>query len=115
MRRVLIIEDEVTLARNIQDYLEVDGLEAQVCGDGETGLAAFEAYCPDIVLLDLRLPGLDGLAVLDRLLGRDPAARVIMMSAHGEAQAAACRAGARAFLAKPLALSDLRRAIDQLA
>ena len=116
MRKVLIIEDEETLARNIQEYLEVDGFEAQVCGDGEAGLAAFEAFRPEVVLLDLRLPGLDGLAVLERLRGRDPGAKVIMMSAHCGAQVAAeaRRAGACTFLAKPLALSELRRAIDQL-
>lgn len=111
--KVLIIEDEETLGRNIKEYLEEDGFEAWVCGDGASGLEAFATLRPGVVLLDLRLPGIDGLEILERLRAQDPGARVIMMTAHGGAHvaAAARRAGACTFLAKPLVLSELRQAI----
>lgn len=113
--RVLIIEDEGSLGRNIKDYLEEDGFEAKVCGDGIGGLELFDAFQPVVVLLDLRLPGIDGLTVLERLRARDPGAKVIMMTAHGDSQTAieARRAGALTFLAKPLVLSELRGAVVQ--
>ena len=112
---VLIIEDEASLARNIKDYLEEDGFEARICGDGESGLKLFETFRPDIVLLDLRLPGMDGLAVLRQLRGRSPEARVIMLTAHGSngIAAEAIKAGAYEYVAKPVALSELRRIIDR--
>lgn len=112
---VLIIEDEASLARNIKDYLEEDGFEARIAGDGETGLKLFDSFRPDIVLLDLRLPGIDGLAVLKQLRARSPEARVIMLTAHGSVQIAveAIKAGAYEYLAKPVVLSELRRVVDR--
>ncbi len=113
-RRVLLIEDEEVLGRNIKEYVEeVDGFEVRLCGDGETGVAELEAFRPSLVLLDLRLPGMDGLAVLERLRGRHPGLEVIMMTSHDGARdaAEARRAGARTFLAKPLVLSELRQAV----
>ena len=112
---VLIIEDEASLARNIKDYLEVDGFEARICGDGETGLTTFAEFRPDIVLLDLQLPGIDGLTVLRTLRQRYADARVIMLTAHGNVQIAveAIKAGAYEYLAKPVVLSELRRVIDR--
>ena len=68
---VLMIDDEVSLARNIKDYLEVDGLEARVCSDGETGIAAFAARAHRRRRARPTLPGIDGLAVLERLRGMD--------------------------------------------
>ncbi|MFL5334920.1 MAG: response regulator, partial [Geminicoccaceae bacterium] len=82
--RVLIIDDEVSLARNIKDYLEVDGFEAEVCWDGEAGLAAFDELPADVVVLDLTLPGMDGLVVLERLHERAPRTKVIIITAHGD-------------------------------
>jgi two-component system, NtrC family, response regulator AtoC len=113
VQRVLIIDDEVALARNIKDYLEADGFEARACGDGETGIAAFDELPTDVVVLDLNLPGMDGLAVLELLREHDAPTRVIIITAYGNGQtaSAALRAGAYDYLAKPLALSDLRRIV----
>lgn len=113
--RVLIIDDEVSLARNIKDYLEVDGFEAEVCWDGETGLAAFDQLPADVVVLDLTLPGIDGFMVLEQLHERAPRTKVIVITAHGTGQtgAAVLQAGAFEYLAKPLALSELRRVVGR--
>ena len=113
--RVLIIDDEVSLARNIKDYLEVDGFDAEVCGDGEAGLAAFTDLPADVVVLDLTLPGMGGLDVLAHLHERAPWTKVIIITAHGDGQTGAMvlQAGAFEYLAKPLALSELRRVVGR--
>ena len=112
---VLILEDEASLARNIKAYLEEEGFEAKVAGDGETGLRLFESFGPDIVLLDLQLPGMSGLAALREMRSRRPDVRVIMLTAHGSVQVAveAIKAGAYEYLAKPVVLSELCRTIER--
>jgi DNA-binding NtrC family response regulator len=112
---ILIIEDEASLARNIKEYLEEDGFEARTAGDGESGLKLAESFRPDFVILDLQLPGMNGLAVLRRLQAREPGIKVIMLTAHGSVQTAveAIKAGAYEYLAKPVVLSELRRVIDR--
>ena len=111
----LIVEDEASLARNIKDYLEVDGFDARVSPDGELALRLLVSFRPDVVILDMRLPGMDGLSVLRELRQRDGDARVIMLTAHGCVQTAveAIKAGAYEYLAKPVVLSELRRVIDR--
>lgn len=112
---VLVIDDELSLARNIKEYLEVDGLEADVCGDGEAGIELFAERVHPVVVLDLRLPGMDGFAVLARLRELEPAVKVIIISAHGsgETGVAALAAGAYDYLRKPLVLRDLGRLVIQ--
>src|SRR4051794_633237 len=111
----LIIEDEASLARNIRDYLEVDGFDARVCGDGESGLQMLESFRPDVVVLDLKLPGLDGLEVLRRVKARAGETKVIMLTAHGSVQTAveAIKLGAYEYLSKPVVLSELKRVVDR--
>ena len=113
---VLILEEEVSLARNTKAYLEEGGFEAKVAGDGETGLTLFESFGPDIVLLDLQLPGMSGLAVLREMRSRRPDVRVIMLTAHGSVQVGveAIKAGAYEYLAKPVVLSELCRTLERV-
>ena len=110
----LIIEDEQSLARNIRDYLEVEGFDARVCSDGESGLQLLDEFQPDLVVLDLKLPGMGGLDVLRQLKAR-AGNMVIMLTAHGSVQMAveAVKLGAYEQLAKPVVLSELKRVIDR--
>ena len=64
---ILIVDDEVTLAKNIATYLTRAGYEASVAGSGEDGLAQLESFRPEAVLLDYALPGINGLETLKRL------------------------------------------------
>jgi DNA-binding response OmpR family regulator len=89
---VLVIDDELSLARNIKEYLEVDGLDADVCADGESAIELFAARAYPVVVLDLRLPGMDG---------------------NGETGVAALAAGAYDFIRKPLVLKELGRLVSQ--
>jgi two-component system, NtrC family, response regulator AtoC len=112
---VLIIEDEPILARNITLYLERGGLNAQACDSAEAGLAAFDEWHPDVVVLDHNLPGRSGLEVLRTLRQRDHQVPIVMTTGHGSEQVAvdAMKAGAFDYLIKPVSLAQLRQVLDR--
>jgi DNA-binding response OmpR family regulator len=112
---ILIIEDEFRLARNIQVYLERSGFVVRRTKNGLDGLNEARRFAPEIVLLDLGLPDLDGIEVLRRLLDIDARINVIVMTGTGlgEARKTAMNAGARDCLAKPLVLSELRMILEK--
>jgi DNA-binding NtrC family response regulator len=111
--RVLIIDDEPDVVANWTRVLERDGYPCLTATDGERALALLEAERPDLVLTDLRMPGIDGMAVLSRALELDPDAVVIVITGQGTVQAAveAMRAGAFDFLLKPLPTNDALRLV----
>ena len=112
--RVLIIEDEATLARNIEKYLEKHGFEVQTAATGESGLALLSTFDPDVAVIDYRLTGIDGVETLARCRHAKPDLKTVMMTAHSNDQleTQARRAGAIAFLTKPIVLRDLKGIID---
>jgi len=109
---VLIIEDDARLARMLIEYLGPYGLEAEHAPDGEQGLARLQAHPPDLVLLDLMLPGIDGLEVCRRLralpapLSRRP---VLMLTAKGDPmdRIVGLEMGADDYLPKPFEPREL--------
>src|SRR5688500_17240861 len=105
MAKILIIDDEPAIRATLGGILEDEGHKATLCESGEEGIARFAREEFDLVLLDLWLPGIDGLAVLERVRtsGGPP---VIMISGHGSVDSAvrATRLGAYDFLEKPLSL-----------
>ena len=105
MARILIIDDEPGIRTTLGHILEDEGHKATLCESGEEGLAQFAREEFDLVLLDLWLPGIDGLAVLERLRGAG-GTPVIVISGHGSIDSAvrATRLGAYDFLEKPLSL-----------
>ncbi len=113
---VLIIDDEEALVRSLSYALRAEGFKVGAAGSGEEGLAllADSARRCDIVLLDLGLPGLDGIATLDGLRKLRPTLPVIMISAHGDTRAAvqAVKGGATDYLTKPFELDDLLATIQ---
>jgi two-component system, NtrC family, response regulator AtoC len=112
---VLIIEDEVTLAKNMKRYLERQGYEVAAVGSGEEGLAQLETFRPDMVLVDYRLPKMNGLQVLEFLQRQARKIRAIMITGQGNREVAvqALTAGAYRYAAKPLSLSDLRLLVEE--
>ena len=105
MARILIIDDEPSIRTTLSGILEDEGHKTATCESGEEGIARFAREEFDLVLLDLWLPGIDGLAVLERLrtAGAPP---IIVISGHGSVDSAvrAIRLGAYDFLEKPLSL-----------
>src|SRR5437764_2269040 len=105
MSKILIIDDEVSIRTTLANILHDEGHAATLCGSGEEAIAQFAREEFDLVILDLWLPGIDGMTVLERLrvAGAPP---VIVISGHGNVDSAvrATRLGAYDFLEKPLSL-----------
>ena len=114
-RAVLIIEDEAILAKNMQRYLQRAGYQVATVASGEEGLAHLDACHPDVVLLDYRLPRMNGLEVLTELQARHRPVKTIMITGQGNRDVAvqALTAGAYRYAAKPLALSDLKLLVEE--
>lgn len=117
-RRVLLIEDEANIAEAIRFLLARDGWEVAVHSEGSRAAALVATLAPDLLILDLMLPGRSGLEVLAELRA-DPATAalpVIMLTAKGQGadRAAAERAGVSVFMTKPFANSEIRAAVREL-
>jgi DNA-binding NarL/FixJ family response regulator len=112
---VLIVDDHPVVRRGLRVLLEVqDGIEVVgEAGDGDTTLALAAEHTPDVILLDLKLPGVDGIAVLAALKARDSAARVLVLTSATEPALAslALRSGAAGLLYKDVDPDALVRAI----
>lgn len=116
--RVLLIEDEVNIAEAIRFILGRDGCEVLVETDGRAALARVAAEAPDLVILDLMLPGMSGLEILSALRS-NPATldlKVMMLTAKGQGRdrEAAERAGVSAFMSKPFSNADMRAQVRAL-
>ncbi len=118
--RILVVDDEQAIRRSLSGILADEGFELALAEDGEKALAAVRARAPDLVLLDIAMPGRDGIEILQELRQSFPALPVVMMSGHGTIETAvrATQLGAFDFIEKPLSLEKLlltlRHALDKL-
>jgi two-component system nitrogen regulation response regulator GlnG len=118
MTRLLVIDDDEAGCRLVRAIFASQGFEVQVAHDGQAGLEQAAANHPDVVILDLQLPGLDGIEVLQGLKERHSGLPVIMLTAHGEVRTAvrATQLGAADYLTKPVDPDELtvavRRALE---
>jgi DNA-binding response OmpR family regulator len=108
MQRILVVEDEMQIARTLRDYLEVAGFEVTVVGDGSAALASARGDRPDLIVLDLGLPSVDGLDVA-RELRRTSATPIVMLTARGEEsdRIVGLELGADDYLVKPFSPKEL--------
>jgi DNA-binding response OmpR family regulator len=109
MTRILVVDDEPDLLRFVRRALEAEGYQVQTATDGGDGLRLALTTEPDLIVLDLLMPGVDGQAVLSAVLAHDPGMRVLVLSATADVQAriACLERGAVDFLAKPFAVREL--------
>lgn len=114
--RILVIEDETALCNSIAEGLRIDGYEVDICQDGleASELCAVEHY--DLILLDLNLPGMDGMEVLRRLREEDGETRVLILSARGQIRdkVEGLDAGANDYLTKPFHFEELEARVRSL-
>ena len=108
MRKVLVIDDDEVLLAIMQNLLNDEGFNALSTADGPQGIAIYKEQRPDVVLLDLGLPSMNGMEVLRRLRSFDRKARVIVMTGYGsdELAEAALRDGAWGYVQKPIDYSN---------
>lgn len=111
MTRVLIVDDEPSVREILATFAGQHGYEAAVAEDGQTALDLVPVFRPHIVLLDVAMPGINGLKTLERLLEIAPECCVIMMSGHANHQSAlkALENGAIDFIQKPFDFGYLER------
>lgn len=106
MHTILVVDDEADIRKSLSGVLEDEGYKVSSAGSGEACLEALQTRSCDVVLLDIWLPGIDGLETLERIKERDDAPEVIIISGHGTIETAvrATKLGAYDFLEKPLSL-----------
>ncbi len=120
MTKILVIDDEETNVRVLSISLRSDGYDVVTAYSGEEGLEVFKKEAPDIVLTDLKMPGMDGIEVLGKIKALEPDAEVIIITGHGDIDSAieALKYGGSDFINKPIrdeALSiALQRAKEKL-
>ena len=117
--RILVVDDEAEIRRSVRMILEYEGFEVLEASSGPDGLAIAERESPDLVFLDIKMPGMDGLDALQRIKASNEALPVVIISGHGTVSTAveATKAGAFDFIEKPLTtervLVTIRNALDR--
>ena len=107
--RILIVEDDPTIVRVLRDNLEFEGFEVEVSVDGRDALTSARKFAPDLILLDLALPGLDGLEVCRRLTQQPERTPIIVLTARNrtEDRIRGLELGADDYVTKPFSLDEL--------
>jgi two-component system nitrogen regulation response regulator NtrX len=117
--RILVIDDEEAIRKSLRMVLEYEGYDMIEAASGPEGIETLRRESPDAVLLDIKMPGMDGMEVLQQARSRDAHTPILMVSGHGDIPTAvdALRKGAYDFLEKPLeterVLAALRNAIER--
>jgi DNA-binding response OmpR family regulator len=117
-KRILIVDDEPNIVTSLEYLMKAEGFEVEVAADGETGLTAARERRPDLVLLDIMLPKMNGFDVCEKLR-TDPACRgmkIVMLTAKGRQtdNARGLAAGADLYVTKPFSTRDLVAQVKQL-
>jgi DNA-binding response OmpR family regulator len=116
MTRILVVEDNPDLAYGLRNNLEIEGYEVDVVDDGVQGLARVRASGPDLIILDLMLPGMDGYRVLRALRDEGRRMPVLILTARGEEadKVRGLRLGADDYVTKPFGVLELLARVEAL-
>ena len=116
MKRVLVVEDNADLAYGLRNNLEIEGYKVDVAGDGTRGLALARTAGPDLIILDLMLPGMDGFRVLRALRDEGRRLPILVLTARGEEgdKVRGLRLGADDYVTKPFGVLELLARVEAL-
>ena len=112
--KVLLVDDEVAFTNNLEMILSVRGYDVMAVNDGESAVRAIEDNDFDVAILDLKMPGMDGIETLKQLKRRRPLLEVIMLTGHGsiESGVQGMHLGAFDYAMKPIEVDDLLEKIS---
>lgn len=119
LNSVIVVDDEASIRTAVQQWLSLSGFNVRLFASAQDCLAQLPAHFPGVIISDVRMPGMDGLQLLERLQADDPDLPVILLTGHGDVPMAveAMRNGAYDFLEKPFSpqslLGSLRRALEK--
>lgn len=114
--RILIVDDELDFGATLAERLELRGFAAKAVGGAQEAMEVLAAdWRPDVVLLDLMMPGVDGLAVLDLIKRHDPKIQVIILTGHGSTESGiiGMQRGLFDYLMKPVDIGELIARINE--
>ncbi|MFH1762037.1 MAG: response regulator [bacterium] len=114
--RILIIDDEVFIRKSVREILLDQGYFVKEAGNSEQGFELLNKESFDLVLLDIQMPGMDGMDTLKKMFRENYETEVIMISGHGSIETAveAIKFGAHAFLQKPFSMAKLKSSVNSL-
>jgi two-component system response regulator PilR (NtrC family) len=115
LARILIVDDETSMQEFLQILLQRDGHDASACGSASEALVALESDDWDLVISDVRMPGMSGLELLDQVRELAPETTVILITAHGTTESAveAMKHGAYDYLTKPCSVDEIRLVVGK--
>ncbi|MGB7087373.1 MAG: response regulator [Phormidesmis sp.] len=113
---ILVADDEKSIRLTVNQALSSQGYEVKTVADGSSVLAQLQESSPDLLLLDIQMPGMDGIEVLKKAVTQQPSLKVIMISAHGSVDNAveAMKLGAVDYLQKPFTPGELRELVSRV-
>jgi DNA-binding NtrC family response regulator len=113
--RLLLVDDDAPLREDMRDYFQRSGYETSDCGSAQEALELTDRQQFDVLILDMVLPGMSGLELLDRLKSRGLDSEIVMLTGEGTIETAveAMKKGAREFLTKPIRLKELERLVQK--
>ncbi|MEZ4367882.1 MAG: sigma-54 dependent transcriptional regulator [Kofleriaceae bacterium] len=114
--RILVVDDEVNARSALGELLRDEGFEVETAADAFKALGKYADFAPDVVLTDLKMPGMDGIELVTKLAAEDEPPAMVVMTAFGAVQSAvaAMRAGAMDYLTKPLDFDELLVVLDKV-
>jgi DNA-binding NtrC family response regulator len=113
--KVLLVDDEVEFSSALAERLQLRNYEVKTASNALEALGLIHNYMPDVVLLDLKIPGMDGIETLRTIKKFDPTIEVIMLTGHGDVQSVenGMKSGAFEYIMKPVDISELTLKIDK--
>lgn len=114
--KILIVDDQFGIRVLLQELFQKEGYQTFQAADGKKALEIVTHQNPDIVLLDIKIPGMDGIEILKQIKAKDVNCRVLIMTAYGELDLIqeALDLGAIAYIAKPFDIMELRDVINKM-
>ena len=113
--KVLLVDDEADFLNTLAERLEARGLKVNTATSGEDAVTKVDSQSFDLIVLDLAMPGIDGLVTLKRIKAKQPEAEIIMLSGQGSIKTSieAMKLGAEDFIEKPVNISELMDRISE--